>query len=161
MKIGIIVYSQTGNTYETARRLKERLEKDSRIVKLEQVTSIGKTPSNIAAIKFDNLPKVEPYDLIVFAAPVQAFTLALVMKAYLEQIQSLQGKKVACFVTKRLASKWTGGNNAVNTMAKICAAKGASIIGRGIVVWAGRKRQQSIATCLDSLTNIISKTPRA
>lgn len=54
MKIGIIVYSQTENTYETARRLKERLEKDSRIVKLEQVTSIGKTPANIAAIKFDN-----------------------------------------------------------------------------------------------------------
>ncbi len=105
MKIGIIVYSQTENTYETARRLKERLEKDSRIVKLEQVTSIGKTPANIAAIKFDNLPKVEPYDLIVFAAPVQAFTLALVMKAYLEQIQSLQGKKSRLFCHQTVSIK--------------------------------------------------------
>jgi hypothetical protein len=59
------------------------------------------------------------------------------MGAYLEQIPSLEDKKIACFVTKGAPFKWTGGNRAISIMKKICESKGGTIVGTDIVVWRG------------------------
>lgn len=39
-------------------------------------------------------PDVSGYDAVIFASPVQAFSLAPVMKLYLSKLPSLAGKKV-------------------------------------------------------------------
>lgn len=155
MKIGIVVYSQTGNTYKVANLLAERLKKEEQDAILEQVTIVGEPPSNPNDVKLDNIPDVKKYDLIVFGAPVQAFNLAMVMKAYLKQLPELKDKKVACFITKQLSLKWLGGTQAVNKIAKLCETKGASIICREMVVWTAKYREQSINTCLDNLNDSI------
>jgi len=81
---------------------------------------------------------------LVFGAPVHAFSLAPPMKIYLEQIGSLQDKKIACFVTKGLKFNWTGGNQAIGKMKKIIESKGGKVVGTDIVVW-NKKRDEKIA----------------
>jgi flavorubredoxin len=78
---------------------------------------------------------LESYDALVLGSPVHAFSLAPAMNAYLEQVDSLQDKKIACFVTKSLRFNWTGGNQAIGKMKKICESKGGKVVGTDIVVW--------------------------
>jgi hypothetical protein len=61
------------------------------------------------------------------------------MQVYLEQLPSLENKKVALFVTKGLRFEWTGGTRAIGQMKKACQSKGGEIIGTGIIVWNKNK----------------------
>lgn len=141
MKIGIIVYSQTGNTYSAAEQIKERLVRAGHSVEINRITIIGKTSGK--EIQFDFIPEVDNYEALVFAAPVQAFSLAPVMKAYLAQLASLKDKKIACLVTKQLPFNWTGGNQAISQMEKICQTKSGKVSGSVIVNWQPAKREQT------------------
>jgi len=147
MKIGIIVYSQTGNTYTVAQKLKEKLEADGHTANIERVTSSGKTSTETT---------VDQYDFLVFGAPTHAFSLAPPMTAYLHQLPPLQNKKISCFVTKRLPFYWTGGSRAVAGIKKICEAKGATVCGTQIVVWSPSRYTQNINRCIDGLSSQIS-----
>ena len=75
------------------------------------------------------------------------------MKAYLEQVPSLQNKKIACFVTKGAPFKWTGGIRAIGQMKNICKSKGGTVYGTGIVVW-NKNREKSIADLVDRLSGL-------
>lgn len=151
MKIGIIVYSQTGNTASVAQKLKEELEGAGHAAQLETVTTVGEVKPGAKEIELKAAPQVDAYDALVFAAPVHAFSLAPAMKAYLQQLPALAGRKVACFVTKQLPFNWTGGNGAIAKMKKLCQEKGATLCGEAIVTWAGGKREQSIAAAMEKL----------
>jgi flavodoxin len=137
MKIGIIVYSQTNNTYSVAEKLQGQLHEAGNDVKLERVDIIGGNKPQGKDIQIENPPEVTGYDALVFGSPVHAFSLAPAMKAYLEQIPSLQDKKVALYVTKGLTFNWTGGTRAIGQMKKICESKGGTVVGTDIVVWRG------------------------
>ncbi len=100
MKIGIIIYSQTEHTYSVAQKLKEKLIASGHEVNLERLITMGDAPPRTKNIEFKEQPNINMYDALIFGAPVHAFSLAPAMKAYLEQITSLENKKVACFVTK-------------------------------------------------------------
>lgn len=64
------------------------------------------------------------------------------MNAYLNQIPSLQDKKIACFVTKGLPFDSTGGNQAIKQMKNVCRALGGVVIGTAIVNWSmGREKK--------------------
>ena len=144
MKIGIIIYSQTEHTYSVAQKLKEKLIASDHEADLERVITSGDAPPGGKNIVFKTQPDVSLYDALIFGAPVHAFSLAPPMKAYLEQISSLQDKKVACFVTKGLPFHRTGGNQAINQIKKICESKGGIIFGTGIIVWRGGREKKII-----------------
>ena len=135
MKIGIVVYSQTEHTYSVAQKLQKRLQEKGNDVELERVVVKGEVHPGSKDMEFEIIPDVEKYDALVFGSPVQAFSLARPMKAYLEQIPSLQGKKIALFVTKGVRFNWTGGTQAIGKMKKISQSKGGSIVGTDIIVW--------------------------
>ncbi len=137
MEIGIIVYSKTGNTYSVAEKLQKKLKADGHSVELEEV----KPGENIT---FENKPEIDAYDAVIFGSPVHAFSLAPAMKEYLNQIQSLEGKKVACYVTKGLPFKSTGGKQAISQMTEIIQSKGGNILGTDILVWKGGKLENII-----------------
>jgi flavodoxin len=137
MKIGIIVFSQTENSYSVALKLKDKLVESGHEVEVERVVPVGDVPPRAKVVEFQNEPEVSGYDAIVFGSPVHAFTLAPAMNAYLEQISSLEDKKIACFVTKGLPFNWTGGNKAIGIMKKICESKGGTVVGTDIVIWRG------------------------
>ena len=142
MNIGIIVYSQTEHTLSVAQKLSEKLSADGHIVNVERVVPKGEVKPNDVDVSFREQPDTNPYDALIFGSPVHAFNVAPAMKAYLNQIPSLQDKKVACFVTKSLPLDWTGGNQAIKTMKTICQSKGGIILGSGIVNWSmGRENK--------------------
>ena len=151
MKIGIIVHSQTGNTYAVALKLQEKLLANGHTVTVERLKMTGGDKPGTGKMQIENAPDTGTYDALVFGAPVQAFSVSRGMEAYLRQIPSLQGKKVACFVTKGLAFHWTGGSQAIAKMKKICESKDGTICGTGIVVW-NQQREQTIATVVDALS---------
>ena len=154
MNIGIIIYSQTGNTNSVALKLKEKLSTAGHLVGIEQIEISGKLGPRATNFQFKTKPDVDKYDTLVFGAPVQAFSLSPVMKSYLTQIASLKNKKVACFVTKALPFYWTGGNQAVNKMKKICESKDGTVCGTGIVIWMAKRREKKIADVVEKLSRL-------
>lgn len=143
MKIGIIVYSKTENTYSVAEKLQERFQENGYEAEIERVVPEGEVPMKAKNVEFQSKPELESYDALIFGAPVHAFSLAPPMKSYLEQLDSLQDKKIACFVTKGLRFNWTGGNQAIGEMKKICESKGGKVVGTDIIVW-NKSRDQKI-----------------
>ena len=66
MKIGIIVHSQTGHTYEVAQKLQEKLLVAGNEVEIEQIRLEGgqQTPDKNSQI--ENPPDVNAYDALIF-----------------------------------------------------------------------------------------------
>lgn len=137
MQIGIVIYSQTENTYLTALKLKEKLIEKGHEVELERLTIRGETAPRAKNVDLENIPDITSYDGLIFGSPVHAFTLAPAMASYLDQIPLVENKKIALFVTKSLPFNWTGGNQAIGKMKKICQSKKGKIVGTDIVVWRG------------------------
>jgi flavodoxin len=154
MKIGIIVYSRTGNTLSVALKLKEKLSKAGHAAEIERVTTDGEIRPGAKNLPLKTLPEVSTYQALVFAAPVLAFSLSPVMKSYLPQITSLKGKKVALLVTQYFPFKWMGGNQAVGIMTKICRLKGADVSASGIINWSKKNRNQQITEVVDLISGL-------
>ncbi|MFO8059447.1 MAG: flavodoxin [Bacillota bacterium] len=157
MKIGIIVYSQTGNTFSVAQKISQRLERAGHSAEVQRVRVRGdETPSRAGNIVLSSAPKVDGYDALILGAPVQAFSLVPVMTTYLGQLPSLEGTPVACFVTKQLPFNWTGGNRAVGRMKRLCESKGADVRATEIVIWYQSRRAESIRRCVDRLGSLFA-----
>jgi len=154
MNIGIILYSQTGNTYSVSQKLKEKLVKAGHSVNIERLKVIGKVNPGKKDIQFESLPDIEPYDALVFGSPVQAFSLSSTMTAYLSQIKSLQDKKVAFLVTQFFPFPWLGGNRAIGQMKKICESKAAAVCGAEIVNWSNPSREKRITEVVEKLSKL-------
>lgn len=154
MKIGLIIYSQSGNTRLVAERLERRLAGEGHEVFIEEVKIRGKVPAQPGKYELISIPDPGPYDALVFGAPVQAFALNPVMKSYLERIHPLDGKKTALFVTKQVPLLRMGGTGAVETMRRACRSKGGRVCATAIVVWAEKHREKTIARCVETLARI-------
>ena len=135
MKIGIIVYSQTGNTLSAADRLKERFIKSGFDAVIEQIRQADENNKDVNKIAIKNMPQLSTYDILVFASPVQAFSLAAVFKAYLQNIERVDGKRVFCFVTKGIPKNGFGGNKSIKTITKIVSSKGGKAEKTAIIHW--------------------------
>ena len=154
MKISIILYSQTGNTYSVSLKLKEKLITAGHSVNIERLKVVGEVRPGTKDVKFEMLPDTEPYDVLVFGSPVQAFSLSSVMASYLTQIASLQGKKVALLVTQFFPFPWMGGNRTAGQMKKICESKGAAVCGAEIVNWSNPSREKRITEVVEKLSKL-------
>ena len=154
MNIGMIVYSQTGNTHSVAVKLEEKLSAAGHSVNLERLQVVGGYEQGAKDIQFETLPDLGRYDALVFGSPVQAFSLAPVMASYLKQVGSLQNKRVAFLVTQAFPYPWLGGNRAVRHMKRACVSKGATVCGSGIVNWMKSRRDQQIVEVVDRLSGL-------
>jgi NAD(P)H dehydrogenase (quinone) len=68
MNIGIILYSETGNTYSVSQKLKGKLVKAGHSANTERLKVIGKVKPRTKDIKFESIPDIEPYDALVFSS---------------------------------------------------------------------------------------------
>jgi NAD(P)H dehydrogenase (quinone) len=144
VNIGIIVHSDTGNTYSVAQRILEELLREGHSVSLKKVIAIDDKQKDIRKIQLKTIPDVGEYDALIFGAPVRGFSLSPVLSAYLSQIPSLQGKKIECFVTQFFPYPWMGGNRAIKQMKDICQLKNGKVIETGIVNWSSKHRNEKI-----------------
>ena len=152
MNIGIIVYSQTGNTLDVCERLKERLIGEGHAAQIDRVTVVGERTPRTKTFELENQPTVSLYDGIVFASYVEAFSLCQVMDRYMKQIGALEGKQVACLVTQQFPYPWMGGSRAIGQLKKLCQASGASVQAAGVVNWAKSKREKTMAAAVELLS---------
>lgn len=145
MKIGIIVFSKTNNTFLVGERLKIALEEKGVDAEIQRIIPENEDPGVKPPIVFINKPDVSPYDMIIFGSPVWAFSLAVVMKEYLEQISSLDGKTVFSFVTKQLPSKLTGGTKANREIKSAVVSKNGTVKKSFMISWKNKKRENEIS----------------
>ena len=153
MNIGMIVYSQTGNTWSVAQKLEEKLSAAGHAVTLERIEVTGEVEPG-KPVHFVTQPDPGPYDAVVFCSPVMAFSLSPVMNAYLKEVAPLEGKQVACLITEAFPYPWLGGNRAVRQVKRLCKAKGAAICGSGVVNWMKKQREQQIVEVTDRLSKV-------
>lgn len=152
MKIGIIVYSQTGNTLSVAMKFQEKLIGLGHSVSVERIEPLNSTERKVEEIKFKAVPDIEEFDALLFAAQVQAFSLSPVMTAYMNQLPVLKNKKIICFVTMYFPFKWMGGANAILKMKNACRLKNGTVCGTGIVNWSSKHREKKIFDTVEELS---------
>jgi flavodoxin len=151
LKIGIIVHSQTGHTLEVCERLKDRFAQQGHQVGLERVTVVGERTPQSKSFQLEHRPDPEPYEVVVFASYVEAFSLCQVMMRYMKGLGDMDGKPVACLLTQQLPYAWMGGCRALGQMKRICRDRGADPRVDAIVQWAKSKRAVSMSKALDAL----------
>jgi len=154
MKIGIIVYSHTGNTLSVAEKLKEGLIAKGHSPELIKVIPSIDGPKAKAPIEFKSAPATDDFDVLLFGSPVWGFSLSTIMKAYLEQEPTLSGKKVGCFLTHAFPFPWLGGNSAMKQLRGLCEKKGAEVFATAIVNWSSKGREKDILSTVESLSRI-------
>jgi flavodoxin len=142
MNIGIIIYSQSGNTLSVAERLKAALASKGHEALIEKITNEGEISPG-KPVNLVSKPDPVKYDALVFAAPVMAFSLNPVMKEYLKQLTPIKGKKAGVFSTQQLPSNWMGGNRALKTMSTLLSAKGAQAFRGGLVHWKDEAKRSA------------------
>ena len=86
MNVGIIIYSQTGNTLSVAQRMKEALIAAGHTAQIEQITIAQANGKETSSAPLVNIPDVQGYDAVIFGTPVQAFSLCQPMTKYLKQL---------------------------------------------------------------------------
>ncbi len=155
MKIGILVYSQTGNTLSVAAKLRDRLKAAGHSVALERITLAGERKQGVRAFELAALPDVSPHELLVIGSPVEAFSRSPVTVKALEQIDSLQQKSVLCLVTQGFPFPWLGGNRAIRQMTALCEGKGAVVRGGTVVNWVAKTLDRRIADAVDKLAGLV------
>ena len=153
MKIGIIVYSRTGHTLSVVTKLKERLSANGRTVDLEQVEIYGLDRPGVMDVRLKTKPRTDTYDALVFGSPVRGGDMPPAMTSYLEQVTSLQGKKVAFLVTHFFPPAW-GANQTIAQMKSICESKGATVCGSGDVGWPRLRQTRQIVDVVDRLSGL-------
>jgi len=153
MKIGIIVYSQTGNTYSVVEKVKEELTNKGHEVNINRLEPLNPNDVHPGAknIKYKNLPELEKYDGYIFASPVQAFSLAAGMESYLNDIEKLNNKKTACVLTKGLPFNWTGGTRAMKQLKGLVEAKKGNVVETGIIKWLSFNRNRKIKNIVNKM----------
>jgi len=154
MKIGIIVFSKTGNTSSVANRFKERLLQEGHSVSLEMITALNDDQMEEGKVKLQNRPDASGFDVLLLGSPVRGFAMSAVMSAYLSQSAALEGKKVFCFVTQAFPFPWMGGNRAIEQMKAKCETKGAKVCGTGIVNWSSVGREKKIENMVQGLNGL-------
>jgi len=152
MNIGIIIYSHSGHTLFVGEKIKETLLAQGHSVRLEKISAANEDPQSKERILLTAIPDISPYDAVIFGAPVAAFQLSPIMRAYFAQLPALQGRKAACFVTQQLKKKWMGSSRAVKQITRAVEQKGTPIIASGIVQWSSEAREEQILQVVDILS---------
>ncbi len=147
MNIGILVYSQTGNTLAVGQKLQEALQEDGHCASLQRLQPTDQEDQS-SGFRDDDISAVEGYDVLVFGSPVHAFSLPSAVTDYFHKLPSLSGKQAACFVTKQLPFRWTGGTQAVSRLRSLCESKDADVVGTEILIYRESGRDRDIDRCV-------------
>lgn len=143
MKVGIIVYSKTGNTLAVAERIGNQLKADGITVSVERF-SAETLPQSNKPVRLTAVPSPNEFDAVIFGAPVQAFSLDPAMSLYFEQINAINPKNVFCFVTQHFKKPWLGGNHTMKQMLALLDKKGITAKSIGVVNWSSEQREEQI-----------------
>ncbi len=153
MKIAIIIHSKTGHTRLVADRIKEKLTAQGHQVQLEHIVASNDEEMEIDKIALSQCPQTDGYDGYIFGAPVRAFSLSPIMRAYLKKIPDLKQKPVYCYLTQHFQYRWLGGNNALKQFKNLLINKNALILGESDVNWSNEKKRVALLNSTVEMMN--------
>jgi len=144
MKVGIIVYSKTGNTLQVADRISASLVEAGLQAEVQRFSAETENAQSNTPVRLTAQPDPNGYDAVIFGAPVQAFSLDPAMAMYLKQIGALRNVPTICFVTQHFKRAWMGGNRAMKQLLMQLQEKGVAATAMGVVNWSGDQREAQI-----------------
>lgn len=144
MKIGIIVYSKTGNTLHAAERIAARLTMAGEQVEIQRFTAEEESAQSSRPVRLHKTPNPNLYDVLIIGSPVKAFSLDPAMTMYLQQEEFTNQVPTFCFLTQYFKKPWMGGNHAMKQLLSQLSAKGVAAQSLGIVNWSNAKREAQI-----------------
>jgi multimeric flavodoxin WrbA len=153
MKIGLIVYSQSGHTKKVARALEAALAEAGHDVTLEPIEPVGLTRPGLTDVPLQATPEIAGYDALVFGTPTWGGAMASPMATYLAQLDTLADKPVACLVTGVFPANW-GRNQNLAQMKETCENLGATVVGTGSVGWWSFRRKRQIEEAVAQLCGL-------
>ncbi len=150
MKIGVIYYSETKHTEQVCLGLKDALVLQGHDVTIEEVKVFDiKTDKQIAFA-----PSINGYDLIVFATPVQGFSLPIPMQSYLKSLNLPQKQKIEILITQYFKIAWLGANHTIRQMLDILKPAQPDLCNTAIVHWSSKRRSDQIVNAIKRLSEI-------
>lgn len=144
MKVGIIVYSKTGNTMQVAERIRAALVEAGLQTEVQRFSAEADNAQSNTPVRLTAQPDPNGYDAVIFGAPVQAFSLDPAMAMYLKQIGTLKNVPTLCFVTQHFKKIWLGGNRAMKQLLMQLQEKGVVATAMGVVNWSSDQREAQI-----------------
>ena len=158
MNIGILVHSLTGNTLLVAQKLSDKLKTQGHKANIVRLAPIGGDSTKMTdqtKIRLEPLPALDAFDFIVFAGPVNGFSMSAVMSKCFSTVPTLRGKRVACFVTQAFSRPFLGGNRTISQYVHKCEALGAKVCATGIVNWRNKQRDKMIQDVVETISAAI------
>lgn len=153
MKVGVVVYSLTGNTFSVAETLRKTLGEAGHNVSFQTIKAKNEDPNATGPVSLTQVPSLEGLDAVVLGGPVRGFAVAPIVKAYVEQLPHLNGLPMFLYVTHHFPLAFLGGNSTIGMTRKLIEAKGGRVIGSGIVNWSSQHRADNIKTvCANAMS---------
>jgi flavodoxin len=149
MKYGIFVYSETGHTLSVVKLLKKELEDLGNEVKV--ITLEACNPKSDKRLKY--VPDAAGYDHIIFASPVQGFSLSQTMFEFLTKVKMPKQQLVSLLITQHLKKAWLGGTRSLNQMKKLLLVHEAKLMNEYDVHWSSKDREEQIQEALKVLSS--------
>jgi len=153
MKIGIVVYSYTGQTLAAAEMLQQKLSTAGHETALKKLETTSTVKPGTAEVTLQSPPALDDFEAVVLAAPVWGGTPALPMAVYLEQLPALAGKPFAYLATGFFPPT-IGCNQTIASMKAVCEAKGAVSLGAGSISRLVFGRKQKAEKALTDLAGL-------
>jgi flavodoxin len=136
----IVYYSKTGHTESVVKRFEGF---DTKEIK---AASDNPNQENVDLIV---KPSIEEVEHLVLACPVHGFQACRVMKAYLEQLDDLQGKTIDLFVTHHFRFAWLGGRQALKQLRQLVESKAGKVRYETSINWKSHKREMDIQSMIE------------
>ena len=152
MNIGIIIHSHSGNTLAVGEKILNTLKTADHAAEVKRVVAENENPSPLGPVVLKENPDTDPYDAVIFGAPVWAFSLSPVMQTYLKQVKGIQGVQASIFVTQFFPFPWMGGHRAIRQMKALCERAGFRVVKTGIVNWSRKNRGMRIDQVLQQMS---------
>jgi len=153
MNIGIVVYSETGNTLALCERARDLFAADGHDVTLARITA--DVSGGVRTLR--DAPDASACDLVLLGTPVQAFSLPLPVRQYLLDATFREGVRFGILVTQFFKADWLGGTRTVKQAAALVARCHPLFYGSAIVHVRSRRRNDQINAAMRTLTNLEGK----
>jgi flavodoxin len=140
MKKCIVYYSKTGHTESVVKRFND--------FETREIKASSDDP-NQNQIELIVKPSIKDVDHLVFACPVHGFQACRIMKAYLEQLENLEGKTIDLFVTHHFRFAWLGGRQALKQLRHLVESKGGKVRYETSINWKSHKREMDIQAMIE------------
>jgi len=154
MKIGILIYSHSGNTLSVAEKIKVEMEKRNSDATIEKIALINDDPQSPHPAELKNIPDIDGYDKLIIGAPINGFSLCKAMKMYLQNHAKLKNKEINCFVTQHFKHSFLGGNRGIKQITSFCNNQNSTVKNTAFIHWSSNNRKEEIDTTVDLMADI-------